>query len=118
METDKEQLYHEVFAQTEKSEKRLGRKKARMKEVVAQLQKLNDEKEALTKEIETISMANAASTYTNLEKHFQKLGIDITDKDTFEKIFQVIADSFERKKVDETESVDGQSVDSKEVANP
>ena len=47
MEIDKDQLYHKVFSQSEKMEKRLAKKTARLKEIDVQMKKLTEEKASL-----------------------------------------------------------------------
>lgn len=96
MEIDKDQLYHNIFSQTEKMEKRLSKKKARLVEIDAQLKKLTAEKATLEKDVATISNKNAASAYTNFDQSLKSLGIDFKDKETFGRIMEILAEGFEK----------------------
>lgn len=94
MEIDKEQVYHDVFSQTEKMEKRLLKKKTRLMEIDAQLERLTAEKATLTKEVAAITHKNAASAYENLDRNLKSLGIDVTDKETFGKMLDMLSETF------------------------
>lgn len=96
MEIDKDQLYHKVFSQSEKMEKRLTKKTARLKEIDVQMKKLTEEKASLEKEVALISNKNAASAYTNFDQSLKTLGIDFTNKETFGKMMEILADGFEK----------------------
>lgn len=96
MEIDKDQLYHKVFSQSEKMEKRLAKKTARLKEIDVQMKKLAEEKATLEKEVALISNKNAASAYTNFDQSLKTLGIDFTNKETFGKMMEILADGFEK----------------------
>jgi len=100
MEIDKDQLYHNVFAQKEKVEKGLLKKKTRLKEIDAKLKKLSAEKASLEKEIAAISNKNAVSAYTNFDQSLKALGIDFTDKETFGKMMELLADGFDQHEKD------------------
>jgi len=109
MEIDKDKLYHNVFAQSEKVEKRLSKKKTRLKEIDVQMKKLTEEKATLEKQVAAISSKTAASAYTNFDQSLKTLGIDFTDKETFGKMMELLADGFEKHESDASSDAEAEA---------